>query len=188
MPNIAIFASGSGTNAENLIRFFQNKSHNIVSVYCNNPNAGVINRVQNYTIPIVIFNKTDFYETDSIINDLLQKQTDVIILAGFLLLLPVNLVRLYDKKIINIHPALLPKYGGKGMYGMNVHRAVVQNKEVQTGITIHLVDEIYDNGKILFQTECSVLPDDTPEMVAHKVQELEYEHFPRIVEEYIQTI
>ena len=185
MPNLAVFASGSGTNAENLMNVFQNSSLHISRIFCNNPNADVITRANNFSIPVTIFSKQDFYESDFILKQLQSESIDFIILAGFLWLIPDYLTTNYNKKIINIHPALLPKYGGKGMYGMHVHRAVIANKEKESGITIHLVDEVYDNGKILFNATCTITETDTPESLAQKVHELEYSYFPTIVKDYV---
>lgn len=188
MTKIAIFASGSGTNAKNLLQHYTHTNVTIVRIYTNNAQAGVISIANEYSIPVCVFSKTDLYESISILNQLQADDVEYIVLAGFLLLMPTNIIKAYQQRIINIHPALLPNYGGKGMYGMHVHRAVVQNKESKTGITIHLVDEIYDNGTILFQATCDVLPTDTPEIVADKVHALEYEHFPRVIQEYIVSL
>lgn len=188
MSKIAIFASGSGTNAKNLLHYFTHTSIEIVRIYTNNADAGVVSIAVQYNIPVFVFSKSELHESQSVLNQLYNDSVDCIVLAGFLLLMPPRIIKAFDQRIINIHPALLPNYGGKGMYGMHVHRAVVNNKESQTGITIHLVDEIYDNGKILFQATCHVLPNDTPEMVADKVHALEYAHFPRVIQEYIVSL
>lgn len=185
MPNIAIFASGSGTNAKNIIQHFTHSTIQISRIYTNNPQAGVNLIAQEYNIPVYTFTKSDLYESHNILNQLQNDGVTCIVLAGFLLLMPQYIIHAFNQRIINIHPALLPKYGGKGMYGMNVHRAVIQHAETHTGITIHLVDEIYDNGKILFQATCKVSPNDTAEMVAKKIHVLEYEHFPRVIQEYV---
>ena len=188
MTRLAIFASGSGSNAENLIRFFANSSHiSITRIFCNNANAGVIQRAEKLGVPVTVFSRDDFYNSQHIINQLIDDKTDIIILAGFLWLIPQNLIAQFPNRIINIHPALLPNYGGKGMYGARVHEAVIANGETQSGITIHLVDEIYDNGKILFQASCEITPNDTPETLAHKVHALEYEHFPKVVAGFCDT-
>lgn len=184
--NIAIFASGSGSNAERLTNYFSDNEHINISLFLtNNKNAGVIERGQRLGIPTVIFNKTAFAKTDKIVSLLVNQQVDYIVLAGFLWLIPANLLEVFSDKIINIHPALLPKYGGKGMWGHHVHEAVVNNKETETGITIHLVNEEYDKGKILFQAHCAISSTDSPAEVAKKVQELEHEHFPKILEEVL---
>ncbi|NOQ23992.1 MAG: phosphoribosylglycinamide formyltransferase [Bacteroidales bacterium] len=182
MNNIAIFASGSGTNAENIINFFKgNKKNEISIIFSNNKNAYVNQRAVNHNIKHHVFSRPDFYNSDSILKILKEHNINFIVLAGFLWLIPENLINEYPNKIINIHPALLPKYGGKGMYGMNVHEAVVENKETETGITIHYVNKEYDKGDILFQTKCSVSLTDTPEDVAKKIHELEYKHFPKVI-------
>lgn len=189
MNKIAIFASGSGTNAENIIKTCkENKKIEISAIFSNNKNAYVIQRAINHNIRHYVFSRTDFYNS-TIVSDLLDfNDIDFIVLAGFLWLIPENLIEKYKNKIINIHPALLPKHGGKGMYGMNVHNAVVNNKEKETGITIHYVDNEYDKGSIIFQAKCDVLPTDTPDDVAEKVHELEYAHFPRIIEQVVQGL
>ncbi len=185
MNKIIIFASGSGTNAENIIKYFENKEiATVVAVFTNNPNAGVIQRAHNFKVPIEIFSKIDFFE-NNFIQKILSFQPDLIVLAGFLLKLPKSLVQAFPNKIINIHPALLPKYGGKGMYGMNVHRTVVENKEKETGITIHYVNENYDEGNIIFQKKVTVLVTDTAEVVAEKIHELEQQYFPSVIEDLI---
>ena len=186
MINIAIFASGSGSNAENLINYFrQHFNIRVCVVLTNNSQAGVIARAQSANVPIHIFNRNEFYDTENILEKLKELQIDYIVLAGFLWLIPTYLIENFSQHILNIHPALLPKYGGKGMYGMNVHRAVIENHEKQSGITIHEVDKEYDRGKIIFQATCDILPDDTPENLAAKIHELEYLHFPAIVENWI---
>ena len=182
MKRLVIFASGSGTNAENLIRFFQ--GHNNVSVeliLTNNPSAKVLERAKNLNISALSFNKKAFYEDDTIINILKNINPDLIILAGFLWKFPESILELFPNKVINIHPALLPKYGGKGMYGMHVHKAVVEGQETETGITIHYVNENYDEGAIIFQARCNVEPNDTPENIATKIHTLEMAHFPKVV-------
>ncbi len=187
MKNIAIFASGSGSNAEAIVNYFREKGENPIKlILTNNPNAFVIERAKRLNIPCICFNRIDFYETLKISDILKENHIEFIVLAGFLWLFPSSLIKLYEGKIINIHPALLPKYGGKGMYGMNVHKAVVLNGETQTGITIHMVDEEYDHGKIIFQARCHIEPTDTPEKVAEKVHQLEYYYYPRIIEELVK--
>jgi phosphoribosylglycinamide formyltransferase-1 len=182
MKKIVIFASGSGTNAENIIQYFKKTSSAaVVAVFTNNSKAGVITRVQKYNLPIEIFTKTQLFE-----NEVLQKvqalQPDLIVLAGFLLQFPSNIINVYPNKIINIHPALLPKYGGKGMYGMHVHQAVLDNKELETGITIHYVNENYDEGAIIAQQSVALSAVDTVATIAEKIHELEQEFFPIIIE------
>ena len=186
MKKIAIFASGSGSNAENLItRFASNRDMRVVSVFCNKQDAFVITRAKNLGIPSIVFAKKELLETDNILNELQSQGIDYIILAGFLLKIPENLLLKYSDKIINIHPALLPNYGGKGMYGDNVHKAVIAAKEKESGITIHLVNEKYDDGKTLFQARCTISKDDTPESLAQKIHNLEHRFFPEVVEKYI---
>ncbi len=185
MKKIVIFASGSGTNAQNIVLHFTNssKSHQF-HIFSNNANAKVLEKAQNLAVPTKIISKDDL-NSEVLLNYLMEIQPDLIILAGFLLKFPSNCIEAFPNKIINIHPALLPKYGGKGMYGMNVHRAVVENKEAETGITIHYVNENYDEGNIIFQTSVSLSGDETPDDVANKIHELEQAHFPVIIEEII---
>jgi len=182
MKNIAIFASGSGTNAENIIKYFAgSKTVNIALIVSNKQDAYVHERARNLRIESVTFSKNDFYTTDKVLETLQQKEIDFVVLAGFLLKIPQNLIDAYPNKIVNIHPALLPKYGGKGMYGDNVHKAVVANGEKESGITIHYVNENYDEGAVIFQAKCKVLDTDSYEDVAKKVHILEYTHFPEII-------
>ncbi|WP_338407311.1 phosphoribosylglycinamide formyltransferase [uncultured Flavobacterium sp.] len=185
MNKIVIFASGSGTNAENIIKYFDNKDcGTIVSVFTNNPNAKVIERAKNLHVPAEIFSKEELKE--GIVLQILDViKPDWIILAGFLLKLPENITKQYPNKILNIHPALLPKYGGKGMYGMNVHKTVVENKEKETGITIHFVNENYDEGNIIYQKTVALSGTETPEIVAEKIHELEQRYFPKVIEKLI---
>lgn len=186
MKRIVIFASGSGSNAENLIRFFQNNPNgSVIQVLTNNPSAKVLDRCKKLKISALSFNSFSFTKSNDVLNLLQSNNPDLIVLAGFLWKIPTNILDAYPGKIINIHPALLPKYGGKGMFGMNVHRAVVENKESKTGITIHYVNENYDEGAIIFQKECDVLPTDTPEDVASKIHNLEMEYFPKVVEQLL---
>jgi phosphoribosylglycinamide formyltransferase-1 len=185
MKKIVIFASGSGTNAQNIVLHFTNssKSHQF-HIFSNNANAKVLEKAQNLAVPSKIISKDDL-NSEVLLNYLMEIQPDLIILAGFLLKFPSNCIEAFPNKIINIHPALLPKYGGKGMYGMNVHRAVVENKEAETGITIHYVNENYDEGNIIFQKSVSLSGEETPDDVANKIHELEQAHFPVIIEEII---
>ena len=189
MINLAVFASGSGSNAENLIRYFDGHPEIRVNlVLSNKSDALVLQRAERLNVPAVTFNKNDFYHSDNVLKILSDYQIDGVVLAGFLWLIPDNLLKTFPQRILNIHPALLPRYGGKGMYGRYVHEAVVANGEKETGITIHLVNAEYDKGKILFQARCPVLPDDTSETVAAKVHALEYQHFPIIVEQWGKRI
>jgi phosphoribosylglycinamide formyltransferase-1 len=184
MKRIVIFASGSGSNAENLIRFFENSPDiSVVQVLTNNPKAKVIDRCKKLKVSAFSFNRIAFTATEDVLNILKASKPDLIVLAGFLWKIPENILKAFPNKIINIHPALLPKYGGKGMYGIHVHRAVVENKETKTGISIHYVNENYDEGALIFQAECEVFPTDSPEEVAAKIHELEMEHFPKVVEQ-----
>ena len=186
MKRIVIFASGSGSNAENLIRFFQNSEQaSVVLVLTNNPHAKVLERCKNLNVSALSFNRTAFTKTDDVLNILKSSKPDLIVLAGFLWKFPEFILKDFENKVINIHPALLPKYGGKGMYGMHVHNAIVENKETETGITIHYVNENYDEGATIFQAKCEVLPQDTADDVATKIHNLEMEHFPKVVEELL---
>lgn len=186
MKNIAIFASGSGTNAENLIRFFRtHPSARVKVVLSNKPGAGVLARAQSYDIETVVFDRDHFYHSGKVLAVLEEREIEFIVLAGFLWLVPDDILERFDNKIVNIHPALLPKYGGKGMYGMHVHRAVLDSGDKVSGITIHRVNSRYDEGDIVFQATCPVEPGDTPESLAKKIHELEYSHFPRVVEQLL---
>lgn len=182
MTRIAIFASGSGTNAENIIRFFANKSDAAVAaVFCNKQNAAVIEKAQRMGVETVIFGRHEFYDTEIVYKLLVDKEIDLIVLAGFLWLMPENIVNAFHFKIINIHPALLPAYGGKGMYGSRVHEAVIAAGETESGISIHFVNTRYDEGSIIHQSKCSVDENDTPESLAAKIHELEYTYYPEVV-------
>ncbi len=185
MPlRIAIFASGSGSNAENIISFFSSDPRfEFPVIISNKKNAFVHLRAEKLKIHSVTFSREDFESGESILYFLQSQQINAIILAGFLLKIPIKLIQAFPNKIINIHPALLPKYGGKGMYGHHVHEAVKNAGETVSGITIHYVNEHYDDGNIIFQAKCSVLPTDTSEIIAEKVHKLEYEYFPRVIEE-----
>ncbi len=186
MKKLAIFASGSGSNAENIFNYFiENKEIEISLILTNNPQAGVIERANRMNIPVVIFNRNTFSKSDKIVELLKNQGIDWVILAGFLWLIPKNLIESFPEKIINIHPALLPKFGGKGMWGHHVHEAVVAQKEKESGITIHYVNEKYDEGKVIFQAKCTVNETDTADTVAEKVHQLEYEHFPKIIEKCV---
>lgn len=189
MKRIAVFASGSGSNAENIVKFFKNNDlARVTIILSNKKDAYVLERAQQLGVPSISFNREDFYNSNKIVRTLEEQGIDMVVLAGFLWLVPQSLIDKYDGRIVNIHPALLPKYGGKGMFGMNVHNAVVAEKETETGITIHYVNGRYDEGNVIFQAKVSVNPSDTPEMVADKVHHLEYEHFPKIVEKLIATL
>lgn len=189
MINIAIFASGNGSNAQNIAEYFQNHQAIHVSlILANKPDAFVIERAERLGIPSHVFNRKDFYESDNVLLTLLNYQIDFIVLAGFLWIIPDYLLQVYPQKIINIHPALLPRHGGKGMYGDKVHRAVIENGDEETGITIHFVNDHYDEGEIIFQDSFRVVPGDTAETIAQKVHQLEYKHFPLIIEKVVKNI
>lgn len=189
IKRIAIFASGSGSNAENIYDYFSsNKTVEIASILTNNPSAKVIERAIRLNIEFEVFDKITFFETSRILDYLKAKKIDLIVLAGFLWMVPENLIKTFPNKIINIHPALLPKYGGKGMYGDNVHKAVVANHEQESGITIHFVNERYDEGKIIYQAKCTVEPTDTYLDVANKIHALEYKHFPKVIDEVLKKL
>lgn len=188
MKRIIVFASGSGSNAENIIKFFnKTKTAKVVQVLCNNKEAKVFERCSKLNVPCLHFTRNDFFETDTIL-ELLKEKADFIILAGFLWRVPAMVVNAFPKRIINIHPALLPKYGGKGMYGMNVHKAVAENNESETGITIHFVNENYDEGAIIYQAKTALEPNDSPEEIANKIHKLEQTYFPRIIEGVILDV
>ena len=185
--SILIFASGNGSNAENIITYFQNKAIDINwMIITNNSNAGVIQRSIKMGIPFLVFDKNDFYE-----NVFLKKisliNPKLIILAGFLLKIPENLIKKFNNKIINIHPSLLPKYGGKGMYGMNVHNEVIKNREAESGISIHYVNNQYDEGKIIFQKSTKIIYPSSAENLSKKIHELEMKYFPKIIEKLINS-
>ena len=184
MKRIAIFASGSGTNAENIITYFQkNTKAKVVLVLSNNPKALVLERASKLGVQNGVFNKQQLNDSKWAIENL--KNLDLIVLAGFLWKFPEHLLENYKNKVVNVHPALLPKYGGKGMYGMHVHNAVVENKEAESGITIHYVNENYDEGAIIFQAKCAVNNTDTPSDVAAKIHQLEMTHFPEVVQQIL---
>ncbi|MEO8471917.1 MAG: phosphoribosylglycinamide formyltransferase [Chryseolinea sp.] len=183
---LAIFASGSGTNAQEIINYFKNHaSIEVALVLSNSPDAFVLTRASDSKVPSKVFNKQTYRESEQVLDWLKEYQVTHVVLAGFLWLVPTYLLQAYPHRIINIHPALLPKYGGKGMYGIRVHELVKSSGDIETGITIHLVDENYDEGKVLFQAQCLVVPEDTPETIANKVHDLEYRFYPKIIEKMI---
>jgi len=185
MKRVVIFASGSGSNAENIINYFQNSEKiGIVKVYCNKKEAGVFNRCKRLKKDCEWFSREDFSQKNTLLNKL-EQEADFIILAGFLWKIPEPIVKAFPNKIINIHPALLPKYGGKGMYGMHVHEAVKNNCDKETGITIHFVNERYDEGAIIFQAKTSLKITDSSKDIAQKIHDLEYEYFPKTIEKTI---
>lgn len=197
---IAIFASGAGSNAQKIIEHLTpnpsplhgegNEKVPIARVsliVCSKPEAGVLKIAEKENIPSLLIQKEKFFRGNAYINELKEKQIDFIVLAGFLWKVPGALIKAYPQKIINIHPALLPKYGGKGMYGHHVHQAVIDNKEKESGISIHYVDELYDHGKIIFQAKCPVLPDDKADSLAQRIHQLEHEHYPKVIEEILRS-
>lgn len=176
---LLLFASGSGSNVENIHAYFaQDPRVRIAGVFCNNPGAGVVERCARLGMPLYCFNRIAWQEGHGLMGLLHALSPDLIVLAGFLWKIPAAMVAAYPQKIINIHPALLPKFGGRGMYGMHVHRAVLDEGESRSGITIHYVNEAYDEGAILLQKEVGISPDETPESLAQKIHGLEYEYFP----------
>ncbi|MGN7202693.1 phosphoribosylglycinamide formyltransferase [Pedobacter sp. SAFR-022] len=186
---IAIFASGSGSNAQKLMEYFKDSTAAEISlVLTNNPDAYVIQRADNFEIPVHIFDRNEFYKTDRILDLLNDLNIDLIVLAGFLWLIPENLIKRYRNRIINIHPAILPKFGGKGMYGDHVHHAVIAAKEVEGGITIHYVNEHYDEGEYIFQAKYKIDKNDSLEMIKFKGQQLEHLHYPKIVENILKKL
>lgn len=186
MKKIAVFASGNGTNAENLIRYFQkHPSAKVVAVFSNNHRAGVIQKAETLGVPCELFDRQQFTQTDDLLHKLKHYEVDLIVLAGFLWKIPSRIIKEYPKRIINIHPALLPDFGGKGMYGKRVHEAVLQSGKTQSGITIHLVNEQYDKGEIIFQAKTRVEKTDTADSLANKIHRLEYKYFPKVIEQYL---
>lgn len=187
-PNfrLAVFASGTGSNAQKLIDYFKDSSlAKVTLIVCNKPGAGVLAIAEKESIPTLLIEKEKFFRGDAYLPELKEAGINFIALAGFLWKIPQALIVAYPKRIVNIHPALLPKFGGKGMYGQYVHEAVLQAGEVESGITIHYVDEQYDNGDVIFQTACPVLEGDTPETIAQRIHQLEHLHYPRVVEEVL---
>ncbi len=185
--NIAIFASGSGTNAQAILGFFKgNEDVNFTCIYSNNEDAFVLQRAKHFGVDTLVFNREAFYKSSTVLDHLQSNQTDLIILAGFIWLVPAQLVDNFT--ILNIHPALLPKYGGKGMYGHFVHEAVINNKEQHSGITIHYVNNEYDKGDIIFQAKCAVSPTDSPNDLAAKIHKLEHQHYPTTILKVIEKL
>jgi phosphoribosylglycinamide formyltransferase 1 len=183
---LAVFISGNGSNAESIFRYFEHHPFiRVVLMLSNNPDAYGLKRAEKFNIPVRVFNKAEFREQDTVVKWLQEAGVTHIALAGFLWLIPVPLIRSYPHRIINIHPALLPKFGGKGMYGRKVHEAVKATGETHSGITIHEIDEKYDEGKILFQASIELSPLDTVEEIAEKIHQLEHQHYPRIIENWI---
>ena len=186
-PRIAIFASGNGSNAQRIAEYFSGTGMlEIAAIYSNNPEAYVLEMAKLLGIPAVQFDKDTFNHSETILVDLKSRNVDWIVLAGFLWLIPDNIIKAFPNRIINIHPALLPKYGGKGMYGMKVHQTVIAAGDTESGITIHFVNEYYDEGNIIFQVTCPISSSDTPEMLAAKIHELEYTYFPKVIEKLVE--
>lgn len=186
MHQIAIFASGNGSNAQRIAEYFQNRdTARVALILSNNPGAFVLKRADLLGIPAKVFNREMFYSSEQVLEWLKEKNVDFIALAGFLWLVPAYLIKAYPKKIVNIHPALLPKYGGAGMYGDAVHKAVLAAGESESGITIHYVNEFYDQGPIIFQAKCPVKKEDTPDTLAQRVHQLEYQYYPVIIEKIL---
>jgi formyltetrahydrofolate-dependent phosphoribosylglycinamide formyltransferase len=185
--NIAIFASGAGSNAQQIINHFVNStSVKIVLIVCNKPGAGVLTIAAHHNIPALLIEKERFFKGDNYLPELQHYHIDFVILAGFLWKIPGALIKAFPKKMINIHPALLPAYGGKGMFGHFVHEAVITNKETESGITIHYVDELYDHGEIIFQGKCAIEANDTADSLAQKIHVLEHKHYPGVIESLLQ--
>jgi len=183
---LAIFASGAGSNAQQIINYFRDSEEvKIATIVCNKPGAGVLSIAEKENIPVLLIENERFYKGDGYVNDLQSVKVDLIVLAGFLWKIPQLLVNAYPRRIINIHPALLPKYGGKGMYGTYVHQSVLNAGEVESGITIHYVDEHYDNGDVIFQTACPVLENDTAETLAQRIHQLEHLYYPRVIQDIV---
>jgi len=189
MKKVAIFASGNGTNAERIMEYFSaNKNVEISLVLTNNPKAGVLKRAKKFDVACLVFSREDLYKSDKVLEVLSNNQIHFVVLAGFLWLIPASVLKAYPNKIINIHPALLPKYGGKGMFGHRVHESVIANNESLSGITIHYVNEQYDEGDIIFQATCEIIDKDTPDSLASKIHELEYAHFPVVIEKLLEAV
>ena len=189
MNHIAIFASGAGSNAQKIIDYFRFHPQIKVSlIVCNKPGAGVLSIAQKENIPALLIEKEQFFRGNAYVDELKQLGIDFIVLAGFLWKVPTAIIQAFPQHIINIHPALLPNYGGKGMYGRFVHEAVIEAKEKESGISIHYVDELYDHGQLIFQARCTIDPTDTPDTLAQKIHALEHTHYPLIVEKVIQEL
>jgi len=183
---IAIFASGAGSNAKRIIE--SNPPYTIGLIVCNKPGAGVIKIAANNNIPVLLIEKEQFFRGDAYVRILQDHHIDFIVLAGFLWKIPSKLIEAYPNRIVNIHPALLPNYGGKGMYGALVHQAVINAKEKESGISIHYVDELYDHGNIIFQAKCPITEEDTPDTLAQKIHILEHEHYPKVINEVVSKM
>jgi phosphoribosylglycinamide formyltransferase-1 len=185
---LAVFASGNGSNAEAIMTYFaRHPSISVAALLSNNPNAYALERARRFNVPTLVFSRDQFRQPGEVLNWLSEKEITHLVLAGFLWLVPDYLVKKFEGRIINIHPALLPKYGGKGMYGMKVHEAVKAAGEHETGITIHLVNEHYDKGKVLLQARVKLTGTETPEEIASKVHDLEYRHYPDVIEKWVRN-
>lgn len=188
MKKIALFASGNGTNVQQIAEYFKNNNNvKIELIIVNKKDAYVRQRARDLGIEDIYFNREDFYNSNKVLDILKEKKIDFIVLAGFLWMVPQNILDNFPNSIINIHPALLPKYGGKGMYGHHVHEAVITNKEKESGITIHYVNDHYDEGQIIFQAKCEIMPNDTADDLAEKIHLLEKEYFPKIIESVLES-
>lgn len=186
---IAIFASGSGSNAQKIIEYFKNHTlAEVTLILSNNPDAYVLQRADNFEIPTHVFNRKGFYQSDEVVKILQKLNIDLIVLAGFLWLVPQNLLEAFPGRIINIHPALLPNYGGKGMYGDHIHRAVLAAREKESGISIHFVNECFDEGEIIQQFRFKIDPNDQLENIRFKIQQLEHQHYPRVIESLMKKM
>ena len=186
--NIVIFASGSGSNAQRLLEHFEHHPDiRVAALLSNNPNAYALKRAETYHVPAFVFNREEFYKSDKVLQQIQQFKPNLIVLAGFLWLVPQNLLQAFPNRIINIHPALLPQYGGKGMHGRHVHAAVVQSGDPESGITVHYINEEYDKGAFIRQERCPVLPTDTPEDLAARVLQLEHQFLPLVVEQLLSA-
>jgi phosphoribosylglycinamide formyltransferase-1 len=186
MKKVVLFASGNGSNAENIIVYFDISNNvAVVGVFTNNSEAKVIEKAKKFKVPTFVFDKKEFLD-DTVLSQLKQLQPDLIVLAGFLLKFPIHIINEFPNKVINIHPALLPNYGGKGMYGIHVHHAVLANKEKETGITVHYVNEHFDEGEFIFQKSINIENCTTAEEIAQQIHELEMEHFPKVIERFIE--
>jgi phosphoribosylglycinamide formyltransferase-1 len=185
---IVIFASGTGTNAENIIKFFQKSPQaKVVAVFSNKRSAKVLRKAHNLKIKALHFDRAALYDSNEVLHILEDINPDLIVLAGFMWILPEDIIKDFPDKIINIHPALLPKYGGKGMYGMKVHQAIIENKEKESGISIHYVNEKYDEGEVIFQATTEISAADSPEVLAEKIHQLEYKHFPEVIQQLLEN-
>ncbi|MGM0931854.1 MAG: phosphoribosylglycinamide formyltransferase [Bacteroidota bacterium] len=187
LKKIVIFASGTGTNAENIIKYFKNSSlARVVAVFSNRKSAKVLRKAHDLDVKALYFDREALYKTNEVLHVLQDIKPDLIVLAGFLWVFPDNILRAFPQKVINIHPALLPNYGGKGMYGAKVHESVINNKDEESGISIHYVNEKYDEGEIIFQTKTQIDKKDTPDSLAGKIHQLEYKHFPEVIEQLLK--